>query len=98
MDISKAKGYIDTAWSDSILPQLVEYVRIPNKSPIFDREWETHGYMEQAVQLMQRWAQAEAPAGSTVEVLRIPGRTPVLMVDVPGEVDDCVLMYGHLDK
>ena len=42
MDISKAKGYIDTAWSDSILPQLVEYVRIPNKSPIFDREWEAH--------------------------------------------------------
>ncbi|HEX5649786.1 MAG TPA: M20 family metallopeptidase [Steroidobacteraceae bacterium] len=98
MDISKAKGYIDTAWSDSILPQLVEYVRIPNKSPIFDREWEAHGYMEQAVQLMRRWAATEAPAGSTVEVLRISGRTPVLMVDVPGDVDDCVLMYGHLDK
>jgi acetylornithine deacetylase/succinyl-diaminopimelate desuccinylase-like protein len=31
-------------------------------------------------------------------VLRLPGRTPVLMVDVPGAVDDCVLMYGHLDK
>jgi acetylornithine deacetylase/succinyl-diaminopimelate desuccinylase-like protein len=98
MDISKARGFIDSAWSDSILPQLVEYVRIPNKSPIFDREWEAHGHMERAVQLMQRWATAEAPAGSTVEVLRIPGRTPVLMVDVPGTVDDCVLMYGHLDK
>ena len=98
MDISKARGFIDTAWSDSILPQLVEYVRIPNKSPIFDREWDAHGHMEQAVQLMRRWAEAEAPAGSTVDVLRIPGRTPVLMVDVPGDVDDCVLMYGHLDK
>ena len=50
MDISKARGFIDTAWSDSILPQLVEYVRIPNKSPIFDREWDAHGHMEQAVQ------------------------------------------------
>jgi acetylornithine deacetylase/succinyl-diaminopimelate desuccinylase-like protein len=98
MDISKAKGFVDTTWTNSILPQLVEYVRIPNKSPLFDPDWETNGHMEAAVQLMLRWAQAEAPAGSTVEVLRLPGRTPVLMVDVPGDVDDCVLMYGHLDK
>ena len=33
-----------------------------------------------------------------VEVLRLQGRTPVLLVDIPGDVDDCVLMYGHLDK
>ena len=93
MDISKASAFIDRTWSHSILPQLVEYVRIPNKSPIFDREWETNGHMEKAVQLMRRWAEAEAPAGSTVEVLRIPGRTPVLMVDVPGDVDEAVDMH-----
>ncbi len=98
MDISKAKSHVDAAWADSILPQLIEYVRIPNKSPLFDPDWEAHGHMEAAVQLMLRWAQAEAPAGSRIEVLRLQGRTPVLMVDVPGDVDDCVLMYGHLDK
>jgi acetylornithine deacetylase/succinyl-diaminopimelate desuccinylase-like protein len=98
MDISKAMAFIERTWSDSILPQLIEYVRIPNKSPLFDRDWEANGHMERAVQLMKRWAEAEAPVGSTIEVLRLPGRTPVLMVDVPGDVDDCVLMYGHLDK
>jgi acetylornithine deacetylase/succinyl-diaminopimelate desuccinylase-like protein len=98
MDIYKAAAFIDRTWSDSILPQLIEYVRIPNKSPLFDRDWEANGHMERAVQLMKRWAEAEAPTGSTVEVLRLPGRTPVLLVDVPGNVDDCVLMYGHLDK
>jgi acetylornithine deacetylase/succinyl-diaminopimelate desuccinylase-like protein len=98
MEISTARNFIDAAWADSILPQLVEYVRIPNKSPLFDPEWESNGHMDAAVQLMRRWAEAEAPAGSKVEVLTIPGRTPVLMVDVPGQVDDCVLMYGHLDK
>ncbi len=98
MDIAKARDFIDAAWSDSILPQLIEYVRIPNKSPLFDPDWEAHGHMEAAVQLMLRWAQAEAPPDSRIEVLRLPGRTPVLMVDVPGDVDDCVLMYGHLDK
>jgi acetylornithine deacetylase/succinyl-diaminopimelate desuccinylase-like protein len=98
VDINKARDFIDACWNDSIVPQLVDYVRIPNKSPLFDPDWEAHGHMEAAVQLMRRWAEAEAPAGSHVEVLRIPGRTPVLMVDVPGQVDDCVLMYGHLDK
>jgi acetylornithine deacetylase/succinyl-diaminopimelate desuccinylase-like protein len=54
--------------------------------------------MEAAVQLMRRWAEAHALPGTRIEVLRLPGRTPLLMLDVPGQVDDCVLMYGHLDK
>jgi acetylornithine deacetylase/succinyl-diaminopimelate desuccinylase-like protein len=100
MDKGKARDFVDRRWGDSILPQLVEYVRIPNKSPMFDPDWEAHGHMEAAVQLMKRWAEEEARSlpGARVEVLRLPGRTPVLMVDVPGDVDDCVLMYGHLDK
>ncbi|HEX9208618.1 MAG TPA: M20 family metallopeptidase [Steroidobacteraceae bacterium] len=98
MNISQAKSFVDATWNDSILPPLAEYIRIPNKSPLFDPDWEKNGHMEAAVQLMRRWAETHAPAGARVEVLRLEGRTPVLLVDVPGEVDDCVLMYGHLDK
>jgi acetylornithine deacetylase/succinyl-diaminopimelate desuccinylase-like protein len=100
MDNRVAQGFVERRWEESILPELVEYVRIPNKSPMFDPDWESHGHMEAAVQLMRRWAEQEARTlpGATVEVLRLPGRTPVLMVDVPGQADDCVLMYGHLDK
>jgi acetylornithine deacetylase/succinyl-diaminopimelate desuccinylase-like protein len=76
----------------------VEYVRIPNKSPMFDPDWEANGHMEHAVQLMMRWAESQSVPGMHIEVLRIPGRTPVLMLDVPGQVNDCVLLYGHLDK
>src|SRR3989440_4793839 len=32
------------------------------------------------------------------EVRRLPDRTPLLLVDVPGELPGCVLLYGHLDK
>ena len=100
MDNSIAREFVDRRWEESILPQLVEYVRIPNKSPMFDPDWEAHGHMEAAVQLMRRWAEEEVQSlpGAKVEVLRLAGRTPLLMVDVPGTVDDCVLMYGHLDK
>jgi acetylornithine deacetylase/succinyl-diaminopimelate desuccinylase-like protein len=104
MNDQKTRDFVDQRWNDSVLSQLVEYVRIPNKSPMFDPDWEAHGHMEAAVQLMKRWAESEARElpGARVEVLRLAGRTPVLMVDVPasthGSTDDCVLMYGHLDK
>ena len=98
MDTNTARTQIDRTWDESILPELVEYVRIPNKSVAYDRDWEANGHMERAVQHMRRWAEAHAPRGATVEVHRLPGRTPLLVVDVPGQVDDCVLMYGHLDK
>src|SRR5262245_43875721 len=98
MDTQKLQAAIDRVWDESIIPQLVEYVRIPNKSPAFDPEWDQHGHMEAAVQLMRRWAEAQPLAGMKVEVLRLAGRTPLIYIEVPGQVDDCVLMYGHLDK
>jgi acetylornithine deacetylase/succinyl-diaminopimelate desuccinylase-like protein len=94
----ETRRLVDGAWAESILDTLIEYVRIPNKSPMFDPDWEAHGHMEAAVQLMSSWVADHAVPGMTLEVLRIPGRTPLLYVDVPGTVDDCVLLYGHLDK
>jgi acetylornithine deacetylase/succinyl-diaminopimelate desuccinylase-like protein len=98
MEIESTRTFVDKAWQDSILPALVEYVRIPNKSPMFDPDWAAHGHMENAVQLLQAWARTHAPRDSRIEILRLPHRTPLLMVDVPGTGDECVLMYGHLDK
>jgi acetylornithine deacetylase/succinyl-diaminopimelate desuccinylase-like protein len=98
MDIKSTTTFVDKAWHDSILPALVDYVRIPNKSPMFDPDWVAHGHMEAAVQLMRAWAAKHAPSDSRIEILRLPNRTPLLMIDVPGTGDDCVLMYGHLDK
>ena len=100
LDVGKAKKFIDQCWADEIVPTLVEYIKIPNKSPAFDPDWAAHGYMDEAVALFERWARAKLPSlpGSTLEVVRLPGRTPVIVIDVPGEGEDKVLLYGHLDK
>jgi acetylornithine deacetylase/succinyl-diaminopimelate desuccinylase-like protein len=98
MDRHRAADHIDRAWETSIVPALQEYIRIPNKSPAFDPDWEAHGHMERAVQLLQRWAGANALPGMRVDVHRLPGRTPLLLIEVPGQTDDSVLLYGHLDK
>ena len=105
MDASKAGAFIGQIWDDEVVPQLVEYIKIPNKSPMFDKEWQAHGYMDAAVELMERWARAklESLPGATLEVVRLEGRTPLIFIDVPASgsearADDCVLLYGHLDK
>jgi acetylornithine deacetylase/succinyl-diaminopimelate desuccinylase-like protein len=98
INLSQLRQYIEAAWSGSILERLQAYIRIPNKSPAFDPEWEQHGYMEQATVLLAEWCKQQPVPGMTVEVRRLPGITPVLLVDVPGELPGCVLLYGHLDK
>jgi len=98
MDLERLKSRIGRTWDDSIIERLVAYVRIPNKSPMFDPQWERNGYMEAAVGLMADWCRAQKVPGARIEVRRLPGRTPLLLVDVPGEIPGCALLYGHLDK
>src|SRR2546421_8533043 len=98
MDLNRLSGSIGKAWETSIVDRLVAYVRIPNKSPMFDPQWERNGHMEAAVQLMAQWCRTQPLTGMRVEVRRLPGRTPLLLIEVPGELPGSVLLYGHLDK
>lgn len=102
MDSAKLGQYVNEKWDSDIVPQLVEYIRIPNKSPMFDADWVQNGYMEQAVELMATWAKAQDLPGLTVEVVRLEGRTPLILLEIPATGpetgEDTVLLYGHLDK
>ena len=93
-----AQAFIDGLWMDSIVPSLADYIRIPNESPHFDPDWESRGHMDAAVDLVAGWCRAHAPHGMQLEVVRLPGRTPVLLLEIPGASEDTVLLYGHLDK
>jgi acetylornithine deacetylase/succinyl-diaminopimelate desuccinylase-like protein len=100
MDAARLTDFAEHFWEDSILPSITEYIRIPNKSPAYDPKWVEHGYMEDAVKLMEAWARAELAVfpGATLEVVRLPGRTPLIFMNLPGDNADTVLLYGHLDK
>ena len=98
MDLEQLRKSVRKTWDESILERLVAYVRIPNKSPMFDPKWESHGHMEAAVQLMAQWCRVQPIPGMRVEIKRLPGKTPLLLVDIPGELPGSVLLYGHLDK
>jgi len=98
IDHARARSFIDQVWGDTIVPALVDYIAIPNKSPAFDAEWAAHGYMDDAVELAGAWATDHLPKGATYEVVRLPGRTPLIFIDIPGTAAGTVVLYGHLDK
>ncbi len=98
MDNAALQTFITQRWDESIVPTLTDYIRIPNKSPAFDPDWQKHGLIDQVVALFHQWALRHPLSEMTIEVVRLEGRTPLLLIDVPGQGDDCVLMYGHLDK
>jgi acetylornithine deacetylase/succinyl-diaminopimelate desuccinylase-like protein len=91
---------VSTQWDASIVPQLTDYVRIPAKSPHFDPQWEANGHIERVIRLADAWVKKQPVRGLAVEIVRLPGRTPLLYFDVPGsnKSDRTVLLYGHLDK
>src|SRR5919197_5196833 len=95
---SQLTTHINTLWKQEILPTLHEYIRIPNESPLFDPDWQTHGHMAQAVALVADWIRRQHIPGGTLEVLQDGDRTPVLLLEFPGSIADTVLMYSHLDK
>jgi acetylornithine deacetylase/succinyl-diaminopimelate desuccinylase-like protein len=54
--------------------------------------------MDEAITLAEDWVREHAPSDASIKVVRLPGRTPVLLIDVPGTAPGNVLLYGHLDK
>ncbi|MDF1794990.1 MAG: M20 family metallopeptidase [Coxiellaceae bacterium] len=89
---------IQRKWDSEITPLLEEFISIPNKSVMFDPDWKAHGYMDQAVKLMVDWCEQQPIKGMQLEVIEEPGRTPLIYMDIPGQNDDTILLYGHLDK
>ncbi len=98
MDNRRTRRYVEQIWGDRVVPELIEYIRIPNKSPAFDARWQEHGYMEEVVRRFERWARGAEVRGLQLEVVRLPNRTPLLWMEIPGSLPDTVLLYGHLDK
>ncbi len=96
------RDHVATVWEGDIIPQLCDYIRIPCLSPDFDPDWKANGHLDRAVVQIRDWCAARTIDGLTVDVLELPGRTPLIVAEVEafngGDPTDTVLLYGHLDK
>ncbi|HEY0556100.1 MAG TPA: peptidase M20, partial [Thermoanaerobaculia bacterium] len=89
-------GFIDTFWNQKILPTLEEYITLKCISRNYDPNWpET---LPVAAKLIQDWVVKLNIPGAQVKLATAAGRTPFLLIDLPGTVDKTVLLYGHFDK
>jgi acetylornithine deacetylase/succinyl-diaminopimelate desuccinylase-like protein len=103
LDAAEARRFVSEVWDGTIIPTISDYIRIPNKSPMFDPEWKAHGHMDRAVDLIAGWCRGRGLPGLALEVVRLDDaqgrpRTPVIFMELPGDSSDTVLLYGHLDK
>ncbi len=103
LDPKAVEKFVSETWDKSIVPSITEYIAIPNKSPAFDKDWKKNGHMDRAVELIAAWCKARPIPGLKLEVVRLKNeqgeeRTPVILMEIPGQTNETVLLYGHLDK
>ena len=100
-DAATLAAFAERAWDERIVPALKDYIAVPAKSPMFDADWVAHGHIDRVVRDAAAWVEGRKVAGMRLEVVRLPGRTPVIFFEVPATragSTDTVLLYGHLDK
>ena len=102
MNLADIHRLLDRRWDDELIPLLVDYVKVPAKSPAFDASWQAHGHLQTVVNNAHAWAAAQRIDGIKLEIVSIAARTPCLFFDVPATQglgnERTVLFYGHLDK
>lgn len=101
LDQALLRKDVSAKWDEEIIPTLINYIRIPNKSPSFEPNWAELGHMDKVVDMFAAWARKaiEVLPGAKLSIERLPGRTPLIFIEVPGETGGgTVLLYGHLDK
>ena len=76
-------AYAERSWDEQIVPAMTDYIAIPAKSPMFDADWHSHGYLERVVRDTATWIEDRKVPGLKLEVLRQEGRTPLIFFDVP---------------
>ena len=58
-------------WDDDIVAQLIDYIRLPAKSPHFDPEWERHGHIEATIAQAHAGAARQPIQGLKLEIVRL---------------------------
>ena len=104
LDAAQVLTDVSRSWDEDIVHRLHDYVEVPAKSPSFDPQWAQHGLLHRVLHDAADWVRAQHVPGLQLEIIELPGRTPVLFFEVPATraasegTQQTVLMYGHLDK
>src|SRR5438309_10140128 len=91
-------AFVQRCWEGDVLPALTRYIEIPAKSPAFDPDWSSHGHIDRAAALIEEWGRGRPIEGLSIETVRLPGRAPGLLMELPGTSPETILLYRHHHK
>ncbi|MEZ5382011.1 MAG: M20/M25/M40 family metallo-hydrolase [Microthrixaceae bacterium] len=103
-DLDRATLTVTVAdvWNRLAVPAIETHIAVPALSPAFDGSWAQAGHLDTVLTAASDWLEALDVPGLTVSRRDLPGRTPLLLVEVPPTAGatntGVVLAYGHLDK
>jgi acetylornithine deacetylase/succinyl-diaminopimelate desuccinylase-like protein len=101
MDKRIIKPYIEKFFKTSVLPNLMEFIKIENISPAYDQDWEKKGFMMDAARYLVNYVQNLYIKNAEVNLLKEDGHTPFIYIDIKGtqiNTNKTIVFYGHLDK
>ena len=101
MDYKSFQKYIEKAFTYNTLPNLMNFIRIPNLSPAYDYNWNTNGLLLKAANLIISFAKSLQLKNAEVNLIQDKGYTPVIYIDIPSTRQNdsrTILFYAHFDK
>jgi hypothetical protein len=65
-------NYVDSFWETDIIDSLSAYIKIPCKSPMFDKNWQANGHMQDAMSHVMDWIASQQVPGLEMELHQLP--------------------------
>lgn len=81
-DVEFCKNYVGKNFEESVIPSLMDYVRIPNLSRSYDKEWETNNRLDEAALHIKKWVGGLGIKGLKTEVIKDEGYSPLIFTEV----------------
>ena len=100
VDIPSLQSRITKSIDEEIIPKLMDYIRVPSLSPLYDPFWESNGLMAAAQEILLSYMLSLNLKGYTHDLLKEPG-LPWLFYGEVSATDPSlgtILIYGHMDK
>src|SRR6185312_11971755 len=105
LGVQQVREIVSGSWGGGdggVVASLSGLIGIPALSPAFDAGWAASGHLDAAAEHVRDWIASRNLPGAQLEIIRLDGRSPLLVADIPAtpgaEDRGTVLLYGHLDK
>ena len=100
MDPKSIYKNISKFFDSNVLPNFMNFIRIPNSSPEYDPKWDTNGLLLKASKNIINFAKSLCLKNTEITLLKDEGHTPFILIDTSSKVNETktILFYGHFDK